>query len=59
MCTFPSEEKKKSFFVRITAFLDFEILQFLDKTQWNVYISIPSRAFMVSTWNFAQMIQAY
>ena len=33
------KRKKSSFFlVKITAFLDFEILQFLDKTLWNVCI---------------------
>ena len=31
-------KRKKYFFVKITAFLDFEILQFLDETLWNVCI---------------------
>ena len=39
MHTFLFEEKKINF-DKITAFLDFEILQFLAKTQWKVCIII-------------------
>ena len=40
MCTLFFEERKKNIFDKITAFLDFEILQFLAKTLWKVCIQI-------------------
>ena len=47
MYTSPFEEKK-NMFDRITAFLDFEVLQFLAKTLWKVCIIISFYSFKVA-----------
>ena len=44
MCTFLFEEKK-IIFDKITPFLDFEILQFLSNTLWQVCIIKPFNSF--------------
>ena len=58
-CAPPFVKRKKIIFDKITAILDFEILQFLAKTLRKVCIINSSNNFKQSVWNFAQMFQAY
>ena len=58
MCTFCFEEKK-IIFDKITAFLDFEILQFLAKTLWKVCIINSFCSFKVPIGTCAKMFQTH